>query len=164
MTPIQELIQRILVREGGVADVGDGMGITRWGQTPAWLATFSLPVPQDAKQAADNYQQWLIVTGLIHVIGPTTDELADIVIDIGVMSSAPKAFKALQAALKLPIDGVLGPATQRALDAADRKQLAREVVAWDTAYQGRLVTLDPSRAKYSAGWANRMADHIRDLS
>lgn len=163
MTRLDILIERILVREGGVADVGDGKGVTRYGQTPDWLAQFNLPVPKTRTDAAANYAKWIAMTGL-DVVLTDADDLADIVLDIAVMSSAGKAVKALQAALKIHVDGVLGTMTLAALGMADRKQLAREVIAWDISYQGRLVTLDPSRAKYAAGWANRIAEHVRRLS
>lgn len=163
VSAVDVLIQRILVREGGIRDVGDGMGVTRFGQTPVWLSQFGLPAPTTPEQAAENYRLWLSKTALTLVIGPVADDLADIVLDIAVMSDFRKAIKALQQALHVAVDGGLGPTTVAALAAADRKRLARDVIAWDMEYQGRLVTLDPSRARYAAGWANRMADHVRRL-
>lgn len=158
------LLSRIVEREGGVADVGDGKGVTRYGQTPGWLAEFSLPSPQNANDAILNYSQWLDMTGLSRIVGPVADDLADIVIDIAVMSDHHKGIKALQAALQQFPDGVFGPVTAAALARADRKQLARDVIAWDMQYQGRLITLDSTRAKFAAGWANRMAEHVRNLA
>jgi lysozyme family protein len=161
--PLDTLIARLIAHEGGVADAGDGMGVTRYGQTPAWLAQFMLPAPDSPQKAADNYLAWLKVTGLLPLISPG-DDLSDILLDIAVMSTAPKAVKALQAVLKVPVDGVLGPMTQYALDRADRKQLARDVIAWDMGYQARMVTLDPTRLKFLVGWTERMADHVRRLA
>jgi len=163
MTSLDLLIEKILDREGGVADVGDGKGVTRYGQTPAWLAEFHLPVPSGRAQAAANYKTWLSLVGLTDVISPG-DNLADILFDIGVMSTALKAIKALQAALKIPVDGILGPTTQRMLALADRRRLAFEVIAWDMTYQGRVITNNPQRAMYAEGWATRMADHVRRLA
>jgi lysozyme family protein len=160
---IDEVIALVLQREGGVADVDDGKGTTYFGQTTDWLDQFGLPVPQTRTDAAVNYRLWLSKTGLVQVIGPVFDELADIVVDIAVMSDHRKAIKALQATLGLTADGVLGPQTLTAFSKADRKQLAKDVVAWDMSYQGRLITQDPRRAKYAAGWANRMAQHVRRL-
>ena len=162
-TPIEVIIQRILQREGGIANVGDGMGVTRWGQTPAWLEQFNLPVPLTSDDAATNYATWLRVTKLDAVV-TVADVLADIVVDIAVMSSAPKAIKALQAVLGVPVDGVLGPQTLAALAAVDRRKAACGVIAWDVEFQGSLITLDPTRARFAKGWARRMAEHIRQLS
>jgi lysozyme family protein len=156
------LIERVLDREGGIADVGDGKGITRFGQTPEWLEQFSLSAPKTREEAAVNYRTWIDITGLTSIVAPG-DDLADIVLNIAVMSSAPKAVKALQACLLVKVDGVFGGVTKNALADADRAKLARLVIAWDMEYQGRLVTLDPSRAKFAAGWARRMAGHVRNL-
>ena len=161
---INELIERILDREGGVADVGDGKGITRFGQTPEWLEQFSLPSPTTREDAAINYRTWIDIVGLTAIVAPG-DDLADIVLDIAVMSSAPKAIKALQVCLMVKVDGVLGDGTKTALVGADRAKLARAVIAWDMAFQGRLITQNPTqRARYAAGWANRMAGHVRRLA
>lgn len=164
MTPAETIVARILVREGGVADVRDGKGITRYGQTPAWLAEFQLPAPDSMAQAGANYLAWLELTGLDAIV-TVADDLADIVVDIAVMSDHRKAIKALQACLAVTVDGELGPATLGKLAlVADRGKLARLVIAWDMAYQGRLITADPAaRGPYAAGWANRMAVHVRDL-
>lgn len=164
MTPLDALIERVLDREGGVADVGDGKGVTHYGQTPEWLEQFGLPAPQSRAEAAANYGVWLDKVGLRALVEPG-DDLADILLDIAVMSSAPKAVKALQAALRVQVDGVLGPKTRQMLEVADRRQLAREVIAWDMTYQGSVITMDPAgRAPYAKGWAARMAQHVRRLT
>ena len=74
------IIDKILQREGGVADVGDGKGVTRFGQTPEWLETFGLEPPQTRADAAVNYHSWLDRTGLIGLCD-APDALADAVID-----------------------------------------------------------------------------------
>jgi lysozyme family protein len=162
VTPIDEIVGRVLMREGGVADVGDGKGVTRYGQTPSWLEQFSLPLPKTSEEAAANYVTWAGITGLDKIV-MVADDLADIVCDIAVMSSAPKAIKALQQVLHVTVDGALGPQTLAALAVCDRGRMARAVIALDMEYQGRLVTLDPTRARYAAGWAMRMAGHVRNL-
>jgi len=160
---INDLIERILDREGGVKDVGDGKGITRFGQTPGWLEQFNLPSPTTREDAAINYRTWIDIVGFTSILGPG-DDLADILLDIAVMSDHHKAIKALQACLSVKVDGVLGDVTREALVGANRATLARLVIAWDMAYQGRLITQNPTlRAQYAAGWAERMAGHVRRL-
>lgn len=167
MTPLERLIERILDDEGGIKDVGDGKGVTRFGQTPDWLARFNFTPPRTRGEAALNYLTWI---GLIkfHPLVDPGDDLADILIDIAVMSDHSKAVKALQASLGFAgqdVDGALGSKTLTALAAASRRQLARDVIAWDMSYQGRLITMNPGgRAQYAAGWANRMAKHVRRLA
>lgn len=162
-TPLSMLVGRILDREGGIKDVGDGKGVTRWGQTPDWLKQNKLPIPKTREEAGINYLTWIHAIGLtpIFIYG---DDLADILLDIAVMSSAPKAVMALQASMKISVDGIFGSVTLSTLKSWDRRQLSREVIAWDMSYQGRLITAEPEkRAKYAAGWSNRMAGHVRRL-
>lgn len=164
MSAVDDLIARVIQREGPPQDIGDGKGITRWGQTTDWLLRFHLPLPLTAAEAAANYKNWLEQTHLILVVGAVADDLADIVIDIAVMSSHEKGIKALQATLKVPIDGVMGPQTLGALAMADRRRLARGVIAWDMEYQGQIISLNPAKlARWAHGWARRLADHVRSL-
>lgn len=163
MTPLETLISRILVDEGGVADVGDGKGITSYGQTPGWLAQFNLTAPKTPEEAASNYQRWIVLIGFQALV-EAGDNLAWILLDIAVMSDYHKAVKALQASIGIPVDGVLGPATQAAVAAAaSREILAHLVIAWDMEYQGSVITMNPQRALYAKGWARRMAKHVRRL-
>lgn len=159
-----ELIDRVLQREGGVADVGDGKGITRWGQTPGWLTQFNLPIPDSSEAAASNYAEWLRLTGLDAVIGDEADPAADFVIDFAVHSGHIPAIKALQSALKVTSDGVIGPKTRTALDWADRRWLAFAVIAAEMKYQGGLITDNPAKhARWARGWANRNAEKLLQL-
>ena len=157
------LIDRILVREGGVADVGDGQGITRWGQTPAWLQTFGLPVPHTAADAAANYTRWLTLTGLWHLITPD-DSLADVVVDWAVHSGHKNVIRALQRALGVTPDAWIGPQTRVALTAAPRRPLAGAVLADRMEFVGKLITRRPSDSRYAYGWLRRLAAQVRTLS
>lgn len=161
VTPLDRLLHTLIAREGGVADVGDGKGITRWGQTAVWLDQFNLPVPKSPDDAIMNYRVWLAKVRLFSLV-EVGDNLADILLDIAVMSSAPKAVKALQATLGIPVDGIAGAQVFDAVQrAASREILAHLVVAWDMEYQGSVITLNPQRAAYAKGWAVRMAGHVR---
>lgn len=163
MTPLEVLIARVMAREGGVGDVHDGKGITRYGQTAGWLAQYGLPTPQNAAEAVANYAKWVDLSGLapVVVIG---DSLADIVLDMAVMSGVPKAVKTLQAALGVPTDGIIGPMTLAALSKFNRTGIAKEMIARDMELEGGLITSDPSRAKFAKGWAARLAGHVRRLT
>lgn len=158
-----ELVRRVIAREGGVADVGDGKGLTSFGQTPGWLSQFSLTPPTNAAEAAENYAEWLRVTRLDAVIGDVADPLADAVIDWAVHSGHVTPIKALQRLIGAAPDGVIGPATAQLLAAADRRVLAAGVVADRVEMLGRLIAGQVSNAKYAHGWMRRMAEHIRAL-
>lgn len=164
VTPLDALIKRLLDREGDVADVGDSKGVTRYGQTPSWLERFNLQPPRSRAEAAANYRAWIYIIRF-HPLLDAGDDLADILLDIAVMSDHPKAVKALQTVVGVTVDGALGPETLAAMASWPRPKLARHVIAWDIQYQGRVITLNPSgRAKFAAGWANRMAEHVRTLA
>jgi lysozyme family protein len=165
MNARDEIIRRIIEREGGVADVGDGKGVTRWGQTPGWLSDFNLPIPTNATEAAENYVEWLRITGLDAVIGPVADDAADFVIDFGVHSGHVPAVKVLQRAVGVTADGKIGPVTRAAVANADRFNLAIAIIAGTIRYQGDIITQNPQKyARWARGWGNRNAEKLLQLS
>lgn len=159
---VDTVIARIVAREGGIADVGDGRGVTRYGQTSAWLQTFGYPVPTSPDEAAENYRRWLHDTGL-EAVATVADVLADAVIDWAVHSGHQVAIRAMQAALGVTPDGIIGPITRGALARADRGTAAKQVVADRVRYVGRIVRRDPRAARFAAGWANRLAALVEAL-
>lgn len=167
MTPVDprgvdEIIAKIISREGGVADVGDGKGVTRWGQTPRWLTDFNLPIPTDATEAAENYAEWLRVTGLEALISRGV-LLADVVIDWAVHSGHVTAIKALQGVLGVTADGMIGPQTLTAI--GNLHDTAVRVMALRIEQQGQLISKAPAKyATYAHGWARRNADLLRGLT
>lgn len=157
------VIAEVLRREGGIADIGDGKGTTAFGQTPGWLAAFGFESPTDRAVAAANYRTWLVRTRLIGLCD-YPDTLADAVIDYAVHAGHPAAIKALQSALGLAPDGVLGPETQRAIDHCARRKVAASVVAARGRSFGRLITRAPEKhALYAAGWLSRLGEQIEAL-
>lgn len=161
-----EIIVRILRREGGVADVGDGKGITRFGQTPGWLAQFNLPIPTNETEAAENYAEWMRLTKLDQLLSDRADTLADAVIDLAVHSGHVVAIRALQGALGVTVDGVIGPQTLKGVRIdEDRRRAAAGVIAWRVIQQGNLIAQHPAKySRFAHGWARRTAEHIRGLA
>jgi lysozyme family protein len=158
------LVGRVLVREGGIADVGDGKGVTRFGQTPGWLDQFGFTPPRTPAEAEANYRTWLVRTRLIGVCD-VPDAFADGVIDWAVHAGHPVSIRGLQRALGVMVDGVLGPETQAAIDACDRALIGRKVLASRVRSIGRLITDAPQKhARFAAGWLNRLADQIEALT
>lgn len=157
------VIARILHREGGVKDVGDGKGLTRYGQTPGWLEEHNLPVPHNEIEAAANYTRWMAMLKLDEVCEIDL-ELGDGVVDFAVHSGHVPAIKALQRMLKVMSDGVIGNETLMALRGSrDKTTLALRFECQRIRYVGRVVTNNPENAKYAAGWANRQADRIESV-
>jgi len=159
-----EIIARVLMREGGVADVGDGAGVTRYGQTTAWLATYGFPAPTDAVMAAQNYRTWLVRTRLIGVCD-YPDGFADGVVDWAVNSGHRPVIQELQRIFGLHVDGVFGPEVQARVDACDRPKMARLVLGSRLRFLGRLITGQPERqSRWAAGWMNRVASQVEALA
>lgn len=162
------LIGRVIQREGGINDVGDGKGVTRWGQTQGWLDQFNLPTPETEADAAENYRAWLRLTKLDAVITDRADAFADFVIDFAVHSGHQVAIRAMQQALSKPVavDGVIGPKTIAQLeffqgDRDSRQIFAARVLALEIKYQGNLITQDPAEhARYARSWGKRNAEKL----
>ncbi|MEO8484174.1 MAG: putative peptidoglycan-binding domain-containing protein [Acidobacteriota bacterium] len=158
------IVTRVIAREGGVSDIHDGKGITRYGQTPGWLVTFGFPAPTTVQEAAQNYLTWLVRTQLISVCD-YPDGFADGVVDWAVNSGHRPVIQDLQRIFGLQADGVLGPETQARIVACDRPKMARLIIGARMRFLGRLITSQPERqARWAAGWANRVASHVEALT
>ncbi len=157
------LVTRVLAREGGVKDIGDGAGVTTYGQTSRWLVQFGLPIPKTVVEAAQNYLTWLTRTGLIGVCD-APDSFADAVIDFAVNSGHRPAIQELQRMLGTKPDSIYGPETQAKVDACDRQKMARFMLGTRLRYDGRLITKDPVQyARWAEGWMNRIASQVEAL-
>lgn len=161
---VQFAIDRILEAEGGIADVGDGKGITRFGQTPAWLEDNGFVPPSNAADAAENYAEWMKRTRLAE-ISDIDRTLGWLVADFAVHSNPGPAIAALQRALDVKDDGVLGPVTMAHLRVkSGQPLLARRFVAERMKFVGALLgSMKHDRRKFARGWLNRLADHVEAL-
>ena len=162
MTLLEEIADRIVLREGGVADVGDGKGVTRWGQTAAWLDQYHLPDPHSALDARQNYLAVWALTKLAG-IAAVDDLLADVVLDYAVNAGERISIRTLQIVLGVTPDSIWGPATQAAVDGCDRHSIAAKLLAEQVAHYGAIITANPSRAPFAHGWMNRKAEQIARL-
>lgn len=164
MTPaVQATITRILAHEGGIADVGDGMGVTRFGQTPAWLEQWGLPIPTDAREAALNYAEWMGRIGLADLCDIDGD-LGYLVTDWAVHSGHQTAIRELQRLVGVATDGVIGPITLAAVEQAGRRMLIRRFVGARGRHLGSLLASETvDRRKWARGWLNRLADLIEAI-
>ena len=165
MTPnVRSVIDRVLVREGGIADVGDGKGLTRFGQTPGWLADWGLTAPETADAARENYAAWMVKTGLDGVCDADVT-LGAAVTDWAVNSGHQTAIKALQRSFGIAADGVIGPTTRHWLTMmtpAAARRITLFVHCARLEFVGRIITDEPEKhARYAAGWCNRLAKNLR---
>lgn len=134
--------------EGGMADVGDGKGLTRFGQTPGWLRQFNLPTPTNWDDAATNYLTWMRLTKLASL--NDDDVLTKVVVVWAVHSGHLTAIRALQRALKVSADGIIGAHTKGALSRCDRNDIAGRVMVDYTWFLSSLTS------PWERGWKNRL--------
>lgn len=153
------ILDRILSEEGGIRDVADGKGLTRFGQTPEWLATWSLPVPTTRSAAKENYRLWLLRTGLI-ALCDRDDALANLTIDWAVHSGHILPIKALQRSLQVTADGILGAKTKAALTTAQRSRIATQILAARLRLIGSIAANRPDYVARNWGWFNRLANQL----
>lgn len=153
------------MHEGGVAQVPGETWITRYGQTPDWLTTWGLPVPDSPEAAAENYAAWMGKIRL-DVVCDLDVALGAAVTDWAVHSGHTTAIRGLQKSIGVDADGVMGPKTLAALGVVSNGPTwRRRVLGVHCArleFLGRLITDAPDRhARFAAGWLTRMAANLR---
>jgi len=160
---IDDLITRVLVREGGYSDnPADAGGATKYGITIGALRDWRrVPVGKDdvanltESEARQIYRSnYFIRTGFDQVQDP---ELREFLFDFGINSGVGRASMALQAALGVKADGAIGPITLAAL----RADTNPKALFWRTKCERyemllRYIGADPRQATFATGWANRL--------
>jgi lysozyme family protein len=81
-------------------------------------------------------------------------------VDTAVNAGVKKAVQLLQRAVGVKDDGIFGPVTKQAVLQADYGGLYRRLIAERIRFRGRIITIDPTQAKFAAGWANRDAEFV----
>jgi lysozyme family protein len=159
---IDDVIGKILDHEGGIADVGDGKGITRFGQTPQWLKTHCLPKPYSPEEAGINYAvvfERFRIADVIRKDWFTGYVLADMAVHFG----EGAAIRCLQEALGVSADGVIGPKTLAALP-SDSTHFRIKFLAAKGRRLGRLLESEKiDRREFAAGWTDRHMDQLEML-
>lgn len=176
---LDHIISEILEREGGYCDrAADKGGPTNHGITIATLSAWRKTActvedvrTLSALEAAE------IVAGQ-YITAPGFDRIHDealrfCVVDAGVNHGPGRPVKWLQRILALTDDGVLGPKTLNAVNAADAHVLRARFLAARVRFYGRIIADDANRLKAdhgldtqgenAAGWLDRAADQVELL-
>ena len=166
----EDVLSEILAREAGfVDDPLDKGGATNHGITQATLSAWrgkpvsvedvkALGVSEARSILRDRY---LVKPGIDKLASP---ELRSAVLDWSVNSGPVNAIKVLQRAVDVPEDGVMGPLTIRTANAENGRKVAMLVHCQRLKFLGRLVTNNPTQAKFAAGWLNRVASQMETLA
>lgn len=163
-----------LRREGGyVNDPNDPGGNTNFGVSLRWLKGQGLLVQeletedhtQDVVaviktmtqvQAKDIYKQfWWDRYNYTAVLGQM---IAGKIFDTAVNVGATRSHKFLQASLGMVQDGVLGPATLKAVNTTNNIAAYSAFQKQQAAFYQALVDHNPALGKFLAGWLNRAYD------
>jgi lysozyme family protein len=161
-----DIIGAIIAREGGFVDhPEDRGGPTKYGVTLASLQRWRQhPCQKSDIQTLTEPEARQILTELF-LIQPGFQLIADqslraFVTDWGVNSGPTNAIKALQDAVSVTQDGVLGPQTIKAINAMDPRLLFLRVFASRLKFIGHLLSRQPSQAVFAEGWLTRLADFL----
>ncbi len=158
------IVSAILDAEGGIADVGDGEGTTRFGQTENWLSAWGFPSPHTREEAAVNYRAWMAITRLDELTG-INEPLAGLVIDSAVNEGLSYAVRTLQGAVGAVQDGVIGGGTISATTHADAKRISYRILKARLDHYVQLAKGDPTRnLAYLHGWTNRLFEQFLNVA
>lgn len=178
--PEQAIITTILQREGWdkyTNHPADRGGPTKWGITlQSWRdykndkTLQAADVQRITEGEAREYYRY------VHIVQPRFDQVRDphlreLLIDAGVNHGPRHPIKWVQWAAEVKQDGVLGPISLTAINAAAPLELFLWVLAFRIRLYGRLVSLDPElkrardagfhlQAAFAGGWNNRAAEFL----
>jgi lysozyme family protein len=163
-----QIIRDILQREGGyVNHPADRGGPTHFGITQDTLADWrGHPVTVadvqalTVDEATHIYRhRYLDAPGYLEAID--NDRLLGFVVDFAVHSGPGRATAALQRALGVTDDGVVGPQTRRLLASrSGDPDVFRRVFADRVKLLCRLAASDPSQRAFLDGWINRVCQFL----
>ena len=165
---VDQMLDGVLEREGGfVDDPVDRGGPTRWGITQETLSAWrgvpvtredvaTLPI-EDARRIYR--QQYVEAPGFAAAI--PDERLLALVVDYAVLSGPRAATQALQRAIGIADDGILGPQTLRLLQAqAGSVEVYRRLLADRIRHHVEIVLTNPSQRRFLRGWLNRLVGFL----
>jgi lysozyme family protein len=164
-----DLIDRILVREGGYVDhPADRGGPTNMGITmPTLMEHRHAPVTaEDVKALTKDeardiyYKRYLEDTSIWKIPGP---EIRAAMLDAAVNHGPSAAIKMLQEILGVTQDGNLGPITLTAIPHLNEWKLVARLQAARAGTYARLIIHDPQQRVFAAGWLLRLEDVVDGL-
>lgn len=166
-----DLIDGVIAREAGYVDhPADRGSATKYGITAKTLgmwrqlgrpATRAEVQALDLPEARAIYRQLFIVAPGFTAI--TTPALRALVVDDGILSGPATAIETLQRCLGIHDDGVFGPRTRAAVEAADPVTLHVRVVKARVIRYAQIVEADPTQAVFVEGWVRRALGFLDDF-
>ena len=153
MADFNQAVQLTLKHEGGFVDnPADPGGATNMGVEQRDLP--NIPIQSlTVAQATAYYQEtyWKPFYSLI-----SSQAVASKLFDLGVLFGVGTAVKNLQAALNIEMDGLFGPGTLNAVNAANSTSLLLNFQMEMNAHVRAIVAANPKLNAFQKGWQNRI--------
>lgn len=161
-----DIIGDIIRREGGFVDhPADRGGPTKYGITQATLERHrhAYIFPDDVRKLTE--MEARLIYSDLYIKRPGFDRIADeklrsLVVDCGVNHGPVRATRMLQKAVRVTVDGILGPNTMAGIDRKGPANAYLHLLAERIRFYGKLITKDPTQAVFAAGWMNRAAEFL----
>jgi lysozyme family protein len=161
-----QILADVLAREGGYVDHPlDRGSCTNFGITVHALADWRGRTVTCEDVRALTRDEALAIYREVYVRRPGFEgvfngRLRALLVDFGVHSGPRVAIRALQTAIGAKADGILGPQTIAALNAADAAGIYRMVLQARMSYIAGILQRDPSQRVFAAGWLRRLAEFV----
>lgn len=155
------VIDKIIDVEGRTEtnDPADSGGRTKFGISEAANADLWKDGPPSEEASRKRYEERYVIGPRFHLVKDA--KLQHQLVDFGVHSGPEVAIKKLQEILKLPQDGIIGPKTLAAIEAADPIVLNNKLALARVKMLARLVQQRPKDLKYLFGWVDRALSFMR---
>lgn len=170
MITVDSIIEEIIVREGGYVDNPDDKGgPTKFGVTLMTLTRWRKRActRDDVKNLGQPEAHDILKN--MHAIDPGFTGIEDpkvlgLAVDCSVNHGPRNAAKLCQKAAHIYPDGMFGPVSCAAVNRITPAAMYRNLIAARLRFFGEIVTHDPTQAKFDAGWMNRVALFVEDMT
>ena len=163
---LKEVIEKIIIAESEqyTNNPNDRGGPTKYGitlKTLRSLPSYGDATAEDVKSLTkDKAVQIYTDIYSYPFLCINDDTIFNFVVNSAVQHGVTGAAKQLQRALGLKDDGIIGPATKAAVNAAIPIQFLANLTAERCKYYANILQKDHSQREFAAGWLNRIAKDL----
>ncbi len=160
-----EILSLILRREGSsyVADPDDRGVCSKWGITRDTLGDWRgvAATCDDVRNLSKDEACRIYQAKYLTPFGFVRDgSLRDLIVDCAVHHGPGRAIRWLQQALQVGDDGIVGEETKNAMWKMPVDAVYAGVLKRRLQFLGRLISEDPTQARFAAGWLKRVSEFV----